>query len=115
MSRAPSRIDRLAIVRHPDRRTLGAVAGRGVADMLRRLLAAQADVRMIFAAAPSQRETLAELVRAEGIDWSRVTAFHMDEYIGLAADAPQRFGRFLEEHLFAAVRPGRVTDPALHA
>ena len=108
MSRAPSRIDCLAIVRHPDRRTLGAVAGRGVADILRRLLAAQADVRMIFAAAPSQRETLAELVRAQGIDWSRVTAFHMDEYIGLAADAPQRFGRFLEEHLFAAVRPGRV-------
>lgn len=118
MSAVVSRIDRLAIVRHPDRRTLGAVAGRGVADTVRRLLADQPGVRMIFAAAPSQRETLAALAGAEGIDWSRVTAFHMDEYIGLAADAPQRFGRFLEEHLFAAVRPGRVhlidgaADPA---
>jgi len=118
VSVAVSRIDRLTIVRHPDRGTLGAVAGRGVADTLRRLLAAQPEVRMIFAAAPSQRETLAELVRADGIDWSRVTAFHMDEYIGLSDGAPQRFGRFLEEHLFAAVRPGRVhlidgaADPA---
>ena len=118
MSAAVSRIDRLTVVRHPDRRTLGAVAGRGVAAVVRRLLAAQPGVRMIFAAAPSQRETLAELARAEGIDWSRVTAFHMDEYLGLPADAPQRFGRFLEEHLFAAVRPGRVhlidgaADPA---
>jgi len=57
-------------------------------------------VRMIFAAAPSQVDTLAALRSAPGIDWSRVTAFHMDEYIGLAPDAPQRFARWLDDHIF---------------
>lgn len=103
-----SRIDRLVIERHPDRGALGAAAGAAAAGLVRGLLAAQPEVRMIFAAAPSQRETLATLVRAEGIDWSRVTAFHMDEYVGLEPAAPQRFGRFLQDHLFGLVRPGRV-------
>jgi len=34
------------------------------------------------------------------IDFSRITAFHMDEYIGLPADAPQGFGNFLKTHIF---------------
>lgn len=103
-----SRIDRLLIERHPDRAALGGAAGNAAAGLVRGLLATQPEVRMIFAAAPSQRETLAALVRADGIDWSRVTAFHMDEYVGLDPSAPQRFGRFLRDHLFGLVRPGRV-------
>jgi glucosamine-6-phosphate deaminase len=35
-----------------------------------------------------------------GIDWTRITAFHMDEYIGLAPDAPQRFGNWLRNEFF---------------
>ncbi|KHF35665.1 Glucosamine-6-phosphate deaminase [Paenibacillus sp. P1XP2] len=47
-------------------------------------------------------------MREEGIDWGRITAFHMDEYIGLSPDAPQRFSHFLTTRLFSRVRPGRV-------
>lgn len=63
---------------------------------------------MIFAAAPSQNEFLETLTAAEGIDWSRVVAFHMDEYIGLPVGAPQRFSQFLKEKLFDIVQPGEV-------
>lgn len=63
---------------------------------------------MIFAAAPSQNEFLASLIDEPGLDWSRVTAFHMDEYLGLPADAPQRFGNFLRARLFNRVHPGVV-------
>jgi glucosamine-6-phosphate deaminase len=63
---------------------------------------------MIFAAAPSQEEFLAALAAQENIDWHHVTAFQMDEYIGLPTDAPQSFGRFLRERFFSAVRPGTV-------
>lgn len=101
-------VDRLRVHVYPDRRALGEAAGADVAARLRALLAAKPNVRMIFAAAPSQNETLAALVRADGIDWSRVTAFHMDEYIGLPADAPQKFSRFVREHVFDLVRPGVV-------
>ena len=43
-----------------------------------------------------------------GIAWQQVTAFHMDEYCGLASDVPEAFGRFLGERLFWRVRPGTV-------
>ena len=55
---------------------------------------------MIFAAAPSQNEVLASLALDKEIPWERVNAFHMDEYIGLPADAPQGFGNFLKAHIF---------------
>ena len=101
-------VDRLKVRVYADRRAMGAAAGADVAATMRRLLSSKANVRMIFAAAPSQNETLATLVAADGIDWSRVTAFHMDEYIGLPEEAPQRFGRYLRDHLFDRVKPGRV-------
>ena len=54
---------------------------------------------MIFAAAPSQNEVLEGLV-ASDVDWTKVRAFHMDEYIGLDPDAPQGFGNFLRDRIF---------------
>jgi glucosamine-6-phosphate deaminase len=83
-----------------DRKAMGARAATDVAEELRYRLSRQPEVRMIFAAAPSQSEMLAALRAAPGIAWDRVTAFHMDEYIGLPAIAPQRFGLWLREALF---------------
>jgi glucosamine-6-phosphate deaminase len=91
-----------------DRGELGRAAAADIAAAMRARLAESPALRMIFAAAPSQRETLAALAAQPDIDWSRVTAFHMDEYIGLPPDAPQRFGRWLMTVLFDRVRPGRV-------
>ncbi len=79
---------------------MGRKAAEDIAEDLRRRLQTQQGVRMIFAAAPSQSEMLAELILMPGIDWSRVTAFHMDEYLGLAPDAPQRFGLWLRRTIF---------------
>jgi len=95
---------------YPSRREMGAAAGHDVAAELRARLG-QSDagrVRMIFAAAPSQQEMLDTLAGEAGIDWSRVTAFHMDEYIGLPDDAPQRFGVWLHRALFDRVPFGEV-------
>jgi glucosamine-6-phosphate deaminase len=82
------------------RREMGVAAAKAAADFLRRSLSEQEAVRAVFAAAPSQNEMLASLVEAEGIDWHRIEAFHMDEYIGLEGTAPQRFGQFLKDRLF---------------
>ena len=84
-----------------DRDSMGAAAARDGADFIRMLLEKQEFVNIIFAAAPSQNETLAHLVTSEGIDWTRVRAFHMDEYIGLPKEAPQCFGNFLERAIFS--------------
>ncbi len=84
----------------PDREAMGGRAAADVADELRYRLSHQPEVRMVFAAAPSQSEMLAALRAAPGIAWDRVTAFHMDEYIGLPTTAPQRFGLWLNDALF---------------
>lgn len=91
-----------------DRDALGSTAAAAIAAELRSRLAAQDEVRVIFAAAPSQQTTLEHLRNAEGIDWSRVTAFHMDEYLGLPAGAPQRFAEWLKTVLFDHVPMGKV-------
>lgn len=71
--------------------------------LIRAKLQMQDTLTMIFAAAPSQNEFLRYLVNSPSIPWQRITAFHMDEYIALPADAPQRFGNFLQNAIFDRV------------
>jgi glucosamine-6-phosphate deaminase len=82
------------------RAAMGKKAAEDVAFELSQRLQYKQGVRMIFAAAPSQSEMLAALILIPDVDWSRVTAFHMDEYLGLAIDAPQRFGLWLRQAIF---------------
>jgi glucosamine-6-phosphate deaminase len=87
----------------PDRAAMGEAAAADVAAELRARLADQDSVRMIFAAAPSQSDMLDRLVAAPDIDWTRVTAFHMDEYLGLPPDDPARFANWLDRAIFTRV------------
>lgn len=82
------------------RAEMGRQAANDVASELRRRLASQQRVRMIFAAAPSQSPMLDALIPQPGIDWSRIAAFHMDEYLELLKGAPQHFGAWLSRALF---------------
>ena len=92
---------KLAVKIFKTRAEMGAAAGGDAAAKIKELIAKKGEVNMIFAAAPSQNETLETLVSSEGIDWSKVNAFHMDEYIGLSPDAPQGFGNFLKDRIFS--------------
>lgn len=99
--------DELTIQIHEDRPALGKAAAEQIGQQINELLHQQDSVRIIFASAPSQNEFLAEIVKKD-IDWSRVEAFHMDEYIGLDDDAPQGFANFLKEKLFSQIKVGKV-------
>lgn len=101
------KVDRLQAKVYADRKALGLAAGNAVIDKLRDLLP-QKRVSMIFAAAASQLEFLETLAQAKGIDWSRVSAFHMDEYVGLPLGAPRSLGRWLRDRFLDRVRPGEV-------
>ncbi len=95
--------DKLSVRIYDTRDALGAAAAADCAAAIRSLLAEKPSINMIFAAAPSQNEFLAHLVREPDVDWSRIRAFHMDEYIGLPKDAPQGFGNFLRRGIFDLV------------
>jgi len=92
-------VDNLSVKIYNNRVEMGVAAAGDVIARINELLAKQMFVNVIFAAAPSQNEFLAELSESK-LEWNRVRAFHMDEYIGLEDDAPQRFGNFLDENIF---------------
>lgn len=95
--------DKLQVNIYQTRAQMGAAAAQDIKSKFCELLAEKEQINVIFAAAPSQNEVLAALVADRDIDWSRINAYHMDEYIGLAADAPQGFGNFLRAHIFDCV------------
>ena len=81
------------------RQQMGIAAANATARTIRMLLAKQHEISMVFAAAPSQNEFLAALIE-EDIEWHRINAFHMDEYIGLEEGSPALFAYYLQKHLF---------------
>ena len=97
------KVDRLSVKVYDSRESMGASAAFEAASCLRDILSKKEEVNVVFAAAPSQNEFLAALSKAEGIDWGRVSALHMDEYVGLPKDAPQGFGNFLRRAIFDKV------------
>lgn len=100
--------DALQVKVFDTRKSLGEEAGKEAVAYLKDLLSRQEEVCVVFAAAPSQNEFLETVAAAEGVDWSRVHALHMDEYVGLPSDAPQGFGQFLRHAIFAKVPFGKV-------
>ena len=100
--------DSLRVRIFADRKKMGTAAAEDAGALLRQLLENRETVRVIFAAAPSQNEFLDGLCRQPGIDWRRVEAFHMDEYVGLADTAPQGFGNFLRQRVFDRLPFGKI-------
>ena len=103
-------VDRLRVRVFDDRPALGAAAELEASAALTQAIERNGRVSILFAAAPSQNEFLAALTANETIDWSKVTAFQLDEYVGLAEGAPESFGAFLEDRVF-----GRVAIEKVHA
>jgi glucosamine-6-phosphate deaminase len=100
-------VDQLSVSVFEDRAHAGRAAALDVGAAIAARQARAGRANIVFAAAPSQDEFLAGLVSDDRVDWSRVVAFHMDEYLGLDADHPAAFRRYLNEHLFRLVGLGR--------
>ncbi|MGA8151906.1 MAG: glucosamine-6-phosphate deaminase [Terriglobales bacterium] len=82
-----------------DKISLGKAAAEQAATAIRRAIAERGQARIVVASATSQREFLDALTKAEGIDWQKVEAFHLDEYIGLPITHPGSFRKMLNEEL----------------
>ncbi|MGE5506939.1 MAG: 6-phosphogluconolactonase [Chitinophagales bacterium] len=102
------RVEKLRVKVYGNRTEMGVAAAAEAAEILRQAIAAQGYARAIFASAASQADMLAALEAEPGIDWSKVTAFHMDEYIGSNVPERERFGPWLKYRFFDKVHPGRV-------
>ena len=103
----------------PNKLTLGAAAAEQAATAIRRAIAEKGQGRIIAATAASQLEFLDALTKAPGIDWTKVEAFHLDEYIGLPITHPGSFRKMLIEQLVTKtgiaryhLLEGDAADPA---
>jgi glucosamine-6-phosphate deaminase len=104
----------------PSKDALGAAAAACAAGHLREAISLRGAASLILATGASQFEMLAHLVTYD-LDWGKVTAFHLDEYLGLPAEHPASFRKYLRER-FEARLPGlgafhfvngEVPDPAV--
>jgi glucosamine-6-phosphate deaminase len=85
-------------------RRIGIDAGRLGGRIIRSAIATHGTATVVLATGTSQFDVLANLVREPDIDWSKVTAFHLDDYIGLPADHRASFRRYLEDRFVAPLR-----------
>jgi glucosamine-6-phosphate deaminase len=86
----------------------GAAAAKKAAEILRKAIAGRGKATFVAATGASQFDFLRTLTQQTSIDWSRTTLYHLDEYIGLPADHPASFRRYLRERLIDPVHPGKV-------
>jgi glucosamine-6-phosphate deaminase len=103
-----------------DKVSLGRAAAEQAAGAIRRAIAARDHARIVAATAASQLEFLDALTQAPGIDWAKVEAFHLDEYIGLPITHPGSFRKMLMELLVTKtgipqyhLLEGDASDPAV--
>lgn len=75
---------------------LGAKAAATGANRIRQALDVRGEANVVLATGASQFEMLNHL-RTADLDWTKVTAFHLDEYIDLARSHPASFRRYLKE------------------
>jgi glucosamine-6-phosphate deaminase len=95
-------IQELEVLVFENRKIMGRAAAQDAAACIISVLKSKEELNIIFAAAPSQNDFLEALLQ-HNLPWNQINAFHMDEYVGLPAAAPQAFGNFLRERIFDKV------------
>ena len=85
------------------RKEMGTEAAIEAAQYISSMLEKKEEINCMFAAAPSQKDFLQSLIGITSIDWGRINAFHMDEYIGLEQGSDQSFSGFLNDAIFNQV------------
>ncbi|MEZ4772680.1 MAG: glucosamine-6-phosphate deaminase [Bacteroidia bacterium] len=99
---------------------LGKAAAARAAELIAAAIAERGSANIILATGASQFEVLSHLATADGIDWAKVTMFHLDEYIGISSSHPASFQKYLQERFVDLVTPlrsvnfvrGDAADPA---
>jgi glucosamine-6-phosphate deaminase len=86
----------------PDKQKMGAEAAQDAADLLQHAISARGEASLILATGASQFEMLSSLVKHR-LEWSKITVFHLDEYIGLPAIHPASFRKYLKERFESQV------------
>ncbi|MGC8830073.1 MAG: glucosamine-6-phosphate deaminase [Verrucomicrobiia bacterium] len=97
-------VDMLKVRVFPNQPSMAKAAARDASDYLNAALLAQNSAAIILASAASQVQFLSELITLP-IDWSRITIFHMDEYLGIDENHKASFRKFLRDNVLSKIKP----------
>jgi len=97
--------DRLPVAIYKSNEELGQAAALDAREIINKAIAEKGEANIILATGNSQLTFLHALRDLEGIDWSKVNVFHMDEYLGIDPNHRASFPLFLRQHLLDAVKP----------
>src|SRR5579884_3976938 len=110
--------DSIPVEVHDTATAVGEAAAARLAAILRDEIAQRGSVAVILASAASQETFMAALPRQKGVDWSCVTVFHMDEYLGLSDSHAASFRYFIRRRVVDVLHPrafhgiaGDASDP----
>lgn len=98
--------DQLPVTIYNRNATLGQAAALAARQIIQTAIAERGAAYIIIATGNSQLTFLHALRDLDGIDWPKVTVFHMDEYVGIDPNHPASFPLFLRQHILDAVKPG---------
>jgi len=96
------KVEKLPVKIFETREEMGCDAAVDAAKIINAAISENGVANVVFAAAPSQDDLLENLLKQD-IDWSKVRAFHQDEYIGIDDKEPAGFGNFLNRAIFDKV------------
>ena len=98
-------VEKLKVKVYKDRSLMGRAVAEDSAKNIREVLNSNDQINVLFASAPSQIDFLEEFIKMNNIEWKKINAFHMDEFIGLDYNSPASFGSYLNRNL------GEIIDP----
>ena len=100
-------VDNLRVQIFDSEQTMGQSAARFVSGHLRDAIRRKGSANLILATGTSQFSFL-DALKSEDLEWSRITVFHLDEYLGLPINHPASFRKYLKERILDEVEPAAV-------
>ena len=101
-------IDSVSVQVYNNQTLLGEAAAKKVADVLTAAIIKRGQANIIFATGNSQLEFLAVLRQNQNLPWSKVSAFHLDEYIGISEQHPASFRSYLQKRILNYLPFGNI-------
>jgi glucosamine-6-phosphate deaminase len=104
---ATRQYDDLPVAVYASNAEMGQAAALAARAIIQQAHAERGHANVILATGNSQLSFLHALRDLDGIDWSKITVFHMDEYVGIDPNHPASFPLFLRQHILDQVHPGQ--------
>lgn len=101
------KVDRLKVSRFEDRVKMGVSVAKEAAKIINNIMDEKKEVNIMLASSPYLLDVYNALIE-EKIDWGKVNAFHMDEYIGLASDHKSSFANYIRENFLKFISPKNI-------